>query len=162
MPSANPGDPKEILKSLKLIHLAMMAGVLIFMLVALVLVAYSGPFAKFEPAAGQTIFLGFLLMAAILVSLAFLLHSRKCKNIAGLSLNDKLQVYRNSLILKFAMLEGSLFLGITTYLMTGLATVATVSGMIFLLLLLSRPATGQVISDLALDAVEAEALEDPT
>lgn len=159
MNQINAPSAKEILRSLRTIHLAMMAGIVMFFLVSFVLVQTVGPFGQLEKAAGQTVFIGFLVMAALLVVLSYSLHNRKCQSVANLSLPEKLQVYRNSMILKFAMLEGSLFLGISTYLLVGITPVIAATAMILLLLLLNRPAVSNIADELSLNPDELSELE---
>lgn len=159
MTQINTPSAKEILRSLRIIHLAMMVGIIIFFLVSFVLVQTVGPFGKLEKLAGQTVFIGFLVMAALLVVLSYSLHNRKCQSVANLSLSEKLQVYRNSMILKFAMLEGSVFLGISTYLLVGITSVIAATAMILLLLLLNRPAVNHIADELRLNSDELSELE---
>ena len=151
---------KEIIASLKIIHLTMMVGVAIFYIISFFLVKQLGPFGKLEQAAGQTILIGFLLIAALLVILAYIVHSRKIKTISQLPIQEKLQVYRTSLILKLAMLEGSVFLGIATYLMIGLVSVFAATAIIMMLLLLNHPTADQLSTELGLNPPEISDLQD--
>lgn len=146
---------KEYMRSLHIIHGAMLVGQVMFIATVHWIIApkrvHEHDFA-FNLVGGTTLVLGFAL--AYLLPLR-IINDAKTKR----GLREKLEVYRSALLINWAILEGiCLFIGVC-YMMTG--EFAFVCAAIFTMVafVLNRPTLNKLICKLDLDKSEQRTLE---
>lgn len=76
-------------------------------------------------------------------------------------LKNKLEIYRSANIIKYAMLEGTAFFAIITYLLTGELLLLGFAVMMMLLFATYYPSKEKLIKELELNREEQAILEDP-
>ena len=107
------------LKSIKIIYAALIAGVLFFLIIAVVLIQLSGPFGG-----GDKSFEKLILSISLLVTIASILSGlyifkKRTLQIEELGLSEKIETYRSAMIVRAATMEGSGFLFIVFFLIQG-------------------------------------------
>ena len=142
---------REIVQSLRIIHLAIVFSSVLFLLISLVVVSIYGPLTKLEKADNQILLTVGILAGAILVSLAYYIHSQRLKKIIQAPLNIKLKSYRVSMLLKIAFMEAASLFVLVIYLLTSIGSMLAGSAIIIILLLLNRPGIELISNELNLN-----------
>ncbi len=156
-----PITSKEYFKGLKVVHFALMAGLVFFILVT-VLLLQAG---EFDMGDGEfTTLLGYVVLlfgagAIIASQVVFKARLKKIKMITGLP--EKLTEYRSALIVRYALLEAPAFFGIVAALLTGELLFLGLAAIIILLFLFISPSATKAGNDLEIDQKEKQTLADP-
>jgi len=156
-----PLTSKEYFRTLQIIHLALIAGLLFFGLLAVFLIN-SGEFIVELKELKKT----FFILVPVFVIGGYLggrILFKKSMETAGKkeSLPEKMADYRSALIVKYALLEGPSMLAIIAYLLTGDLSFIIIAAFIIAIFLTLRPNAGRAISDLNLNNYEIENIQDP-
>lgn len=142
-------SPKALLKSMKIMHLALITGLVMFTLVSVVVTQMG-----FEPELAA--YKDYALIGVAAFSLIIFMVSRIVfQKIVGridrnLSLTTRLIKYRTAIIIRFALYEGPAFLGIVTFMLTGDYLNLIITGLMIALLVSSRPGVENTASDLGI------------
>jgi hypothetical protein len=154
-----PGTPKEALRALRILFGALLAGVIMFSVIVLALNFMTEPVSPFQG------FENIILGGAIALSLVCFMLARKGYNkgtgIAKdslISLPDKLNQYRATLILYMALCEGPALFGIILFYLTGNYFMFIITAMMIAAMLAKAPARQRVVDDLGLDWQQQEQL----
>lgn len=150
-------DPKAIFKTIKIIHLALLAGQLLFFVVA---------FTQTPP---QKFALNFandplLLVVPFMAVGSFLLSNILFKQQIGSAANQttlagKLTRYQSASIIRFALIEGISLFSVVGFLKSGNLLFAVVFGLLILLFIANRPTKDKVETDLNLSYEEKMEME---
>lgn len=151
---------KSYFTSLKIIHFALTAGVVFFLLIAIAL-----QFTGFEPELKEmeTILLGITAFAAIAgIFTGNLLFRKRLEQLVELkSLKEKLTGYQSALIVKYAVVEGPVFFCVVAYLLTANILFPVIAVFLVFVLVLFAPRKDKLISDLNLSLTETNELNKP-
>lgn len=151
---------KSYFTSLKIIHFALTAGVVFFMLISFAL-----QFTGFEPELKEMemILLGITAFAAISgIFTGNLLFRKRLEQLAEQkNLKDKLAGYQSALIVKFALVEGTAFFSVVAYLLTANILFPVITVLLVFVLVLFAPGKDKLISDLHLSKPETDVLNNP-
>ena len=153
--------PKENLRGIRVLFTALVIGVVLFILMAVVIYELNGPFAP-EIKEYNRVFIG-IAIALALVCLVIASQGYKkgiiaARNLTG-PLNNKLNNYRSLLVRYLALCEGPALFGVIVFLMTGEFWVLVITAVMFMAMLSAAPTPKRVISDLNLDWKEQKELE---
>lgn len=151
---------REYFKALKIVHLALMSGIFFFVVIANVLILQG-----FDDVATdqiRTVFI-YLVPAAILVgalgsNTVFKARLQKC--IQEPSLKKKMEMYRSSLVLKLAFIEGPAFLTVIAFLMTGNYLYMLAIALLLFIFWTFRPTKEKAIMELELHHDQRRIVED--
>jgi thiosulfate reductase cytochrome b subunit len=150
----------EYLKALKVIHIGLTAGVVLFLLIAVVL-----QLTGFEPELKELemVLLGITGFAAVSgIFAGNLIFRKKLEQLADLkNLNEKLTGYQSALIVKYALVEGPAFFTIVAYLLTANILFPVITVFLVFVLFLSAPRKEKLISELNLSLTETNVLNKP-
>lgn len=140
--------PQSYLKVIYIIHLALLAGQVMFAIVAFIQVGKTQIDIKNsnDP---------FLFVVPILAIGGFIVSNLMFRQQLNSSINkdslkDKLMGYQTALIIRFALLEGPSLFGIVTYLITGNFLFLIISGLLVLYFISIRPTRVKIENDLNL------------
>jgi hypothetical protein len=150
----------EILRSLKIIHMAIVLSSASFLIVSFVIVSINGALMQLEKANVQILLTAGLLIAALLVTLAYSLHSKRNKLNTDSPFLSRLNNYRSSMIIKIALQESALMFLAVLYLLTSTISMLLGSVILVILLLLNRPGIQLTASELNLNDNEISQLQD--
>ncbi len=149
---------KSFFSSLKIIHFALTAGVVLFLLIAIAL-----QFKGFEPELKEMemILLGITVLAAISgIFTGNLLFRRRLEQLVEQkSLEKKLLGYQSALLLKYALVEGPAFFTIVAYHLTANILFPVITVLLVFTMVLFAPRKEKLISDLNLSNRESVILE---
>ena len=149
---------KSFFSSLKIIHFALTAGVVLFLLIAIAL-----QFKGFEPELKEMemILLGITVLAAISgIFTGNLLFRRRLEQLVEQkSLEKKLLGYQSALLLKYALVESTAFFTIVAYLLTLNIFFPVITVLLVFTMVLFAPRKEKLISDLNLSNRESVILE---
>ncbi len=152
---------KQYQKSSTIIHAALLMGQVFFASFVIFLNQTQGPLAEDEVL--RTTFM-------IMIPLFFLGTFSIGKIVAGnklklarkkAELKVKMEDYRSINIIRYAMLEGTAFFAIITFMLTGEMLLLAFAGMIMLLFAINFPSKEKLVRELELNRAEQAILEDP-
>lgn len=150
--------PKEYFKALKIVHFALIAGLIFFGLISFCLHQFGFESTSIEL---QNIFIYFIPMFVLVGYLVSnVLFKNRLNHCKGKSeLKEKLNDYRSALIIRWAFLEGPAFLAIVAHLLTGYITYLAWAGIIIFYLIAIMPTISKTVTDLELDYEEEHSLK---
>ena len=142
-----PQSPQSTFKTITIVHMALLAGLILFGLVVLVIQPEKGIIIN-----DSNVFFYIvpgLALAAIFVSITVF---KKQVNTAlnKPTVKEKITFYCSALIQRFAFLQGSSLLGIVVYLQTGNLFYLLMSGIIIIYFISIRPTKDRMLTDLNL------------
>ena len=150
----------EYLKALKVIHIGLTAGVVLFLIIAVVL-----QLTGFEPELKELemILLGVTAVAAFSgIFAGNMIFRKRLEQLIELkNLNEKLTGYQSALIVKYALIEGPAFFTVVAYLLTTNVLFPVIAVFLVVVMVLSAPRKDKLITDLNLSMKETSILENP-
>lgn len=154
------GSPKNNLKAIRILCLALMIGVFLFAMISLIVNQFNGPFLETTRQYKDI----FLSISGILGCICIFIAIKKYqKNIIvsqnAVSLNDKLNNYRTTLVVYMALCEGPALFSIVVFLLIGNLISLVFTAILFGMMLLKFPAAKRMISELQLNWQEQQELE---
>ncbi len=151
---------KDFFKSVQIIHLALITGVII-----LGIFAYSFHYIGIEMEGGKELNFAliyvvpvFAIAGIIASNLVFKQKLKEC--IAQPNLKDKLNCYRSALIIKFALIEGSSFFALVAFLLTGDLLYLGFAAILVVVFITYTPSKEKSIVDLELNPTEKQIIFD--
>jgi hypothetical protein len=154
---------KEYLKSLQILHKALLAGVILFSFVTIFLINKTG----FAPKVNESFkTIGFVLvpLAAVigLISSTFIFKKQVDKILLNTSMKlvNKLELYRAASIARWAFLEAPMLLATIFLFLTGSYYFIAVSFIILIFYIMYTPSVAQISNHLQLSSNEQMILED--
>lgn len=156
-----PQTSKEFFKLTALIHLGLVIGVVLFGLVVyFFIIDFQHPDTQSEAAKLLVYLVPGLVIAGILAS--NIIYRIKLNMIKGSEdLKTKMMGYRESLIIRYALLEGPALFALTAIFITNNVNFMVYAGLMVALMILKRPTLRTAIMDLELDQQETAILKDP-
>lgn len=149
-------------RSLQILHLALIAGQVIFLLITLLLVTTSGPLSTF-PEETRRLFTGIaagLALAGLAGSwLLFKSRLRSLQNKA--TLQEKCNGYRAALLIRYALLEAPALFTLVVFLLTGDYIFMGIALLLVIACAFARPAPAAMVEHLQLPYEEKIQVEDP-
>jgi hypothetical protein len=155
METPAPSRAKEALRSISVFFYAMAGGMLMFTIIVFALNLLEKP--ALEDESLTNIFLVVVLFfAAISLTVAARMYPKRiaAAHVAGLSLMDKLNIYRAALIFYLALCEGAGLFAIIVYFLTGNKLLLIVVAVVLLTMLLKRPEKSKIFNELQLSSQE--------
>ena len=150
----------EYLKALKVIHIGLTTGVVIFLIIAgvLQLTGFEHELKELE-----MILLGVTAFAAISgIFAGNMIFRKRLEQLIELkNLNEKLTGYQSALIVKYALIEGPAFFTVVAYLLTANVLFPVIAVFLVVVMVLSAPRKDKLITDLNLSMKETSILENP-
>lgn len=152
---------KEYFKALKIVHFALLAGMVVFALIS-VFLNLTGTFSN-ENEFFKEFFIYiiplFVLVGIVVSNVMFKkgLKQAKDKN----NLLEKMNFYRSALITRYAPLEGSAMFAIIAYLLSGDLIILGLAIIVIFIFLFIRPTAEKAGNDLELDYTEKQILNGP-
>lgn len=145
----------SFLKTMRIIFFALLAGQIIFIVVAFFMVKNNPPQSQSDDlfniivpvAVGSGLFMSSLLFKQMLA---------KIKN--DDSFEKKLEAYRSALIIRYALLEGPSIFSTGVYLLSGNIIFLAFSGVMILAFLMNMPSRNKATLDLNLSSIETDKL----
>ncbi|MEM6768358.1 MAG: hypothetical protein AAF655_25695 [Bacteroidota bacterium] len=149
---------KEYLNYLQLIHAALIIGQLLFAGVAIFLISQGGPLSEdltdiFQLLAPILVLGG--IAGSIFLPKTLLASAKESSDLSG-----KLQTYRSTSIIKFAILEAPSLVSLVAFLLTGNSFFLGLAAIIVAVFFMNRPTTSTIINELELNQEEARIIED--
>lgn len=146
----NPQSPATFIRNLKIIHLALFSGLLIFAAISF----YTRNKVASALTREQLEILTYISLIFMLVEipLGYLLNSKKLKSIANIAdLKSKLAAYQASHIIKIALFEGAGFLSSIVLLLGGQNMILAQIAIVLLFILLNTPSVLRLTNELNLN-----------
>ncbi|SDT54711.1 hypothetical protein SAMN05216490_3982 [Mucilaginibacter mallensis] len=144
-----PQTPKTFLRTITIIHLALLVGQVIFSV--LVFTITKSTFIDLTNTKDPFLFVAPILAVACFIASNFMYKLRLSEAINKPTLKGKLMGYQAALIIRCALLEGPSLFGIVTYMVTRNFLFLLISGLIILYFITIRPTKDKIANDLNLD-----------
>ena len=146
---------KDALRAIRVFFYAMIGGMLMFTVIVVVLNFLESP-ALLDQSLIRIFFIAVLAIAAISIFAATRLYKKRIKDglSPGLTLMDKLTIYRSALILYLALCEGAGLFAVIVYFITGYKLLLIVIAVVLLAMLGKRPEKSKIFNELQLSSEE--------
>src|SRR5687767_7387009 len=133
----------------------MIGGLLIFSIIVFTL-NYLVGHGLVDPSMVRIFFIAVLVIATMSIFMAPRLYKKQITDALspGLSLMDKLNIYRSALILYLALCEGAGLFAVIVYFLTGYKLLLIVIAIVALAMLLKRPEKSKIFNELQLSSAE--------
>ncbi len=142
-------------KSIKIVHLALVIGVVFFTLIS-VFLQFNG-FGTVGHELTNILLIVVPIIALVGVFASAFLFKKKLNGINGRSnLKEKMEDYRSALIVKLALIEGPSFFTIIAFLLTGNYIFLGIAVMLIIVFLIYKPSQTKFINDLELTNKELD------
>jgi ABC-type multidrug transport system permease subunit len=150
-----PANPKELVKAIRIFWIALITGPILFAGITTLINKLQ------QPAVNDKRVENIFLIVAGSMALVCLLFSRmqyrkkiSTANQFGLTLMQKLSIYRDALIKYLAICEGAALFGIICFFLTANYFFLAISGIMIAAMLLKRPEKQRIFNELQLDSKE--------
>jgi hypothetical protein len=155
METPAPSRAKEALRSIGVFFYAMVGGMLIFAILVFALNLLENP-SLIDKSLIRIFLIVVLFIAAISLTVATRIYAKRitAAHVIGLSLIDKLNIYRASLVLYLALCEGAGLFAVIIYFLTGEKLLLVVIAIVLLAMLLKRPEKSKIFNELQLSSQE--------
>jgi len=151
-------QPASIIKNLKVAHAAIVIGCVIFPFIAYYLSSIETGLLSHDKVVALTFFYLSLFLVA-LIPLAYYLFKKNIEKIAtGISLPEKLFLYRKYYIIKIVMIEAVCFLNIFFFLLTNIKFILYIAVMAIIVLAVNYPNKTTIAGELKLNKEEVDQL----
>lgn len=137
---------QQLYRSIKVLPLALMVGLVLMTSVILYLNQDAIPNESIE----EFFVIGIALLAAISAVLGSYLFRKKINETVGKPIVDKVVLYRQATILRFALLEGPALIALVLFHISGNYLFMVITGAMFLFMLLNRPTDDMIAQHLNL------------
>jgi hypothetical protein len=146
-----------MLKSLKMIHAALIGSCVLYILAGIYFVKHNFDVKDNAAVHDQKLMFISIVMLLALIPLAYYISKKMVERIPkDLNLNDKLVKYRQSFIIKLALIEFACLLNITFYIISGNIYILYQVIIIIIALILSSPNKTAIVDELNLTKEEIE------
>ena len=152
---------KEYFRSLRIIYFAVIAGQVIFGMVAVFINQEVQLNSALDQIRDVLIYIVPLIAIGGILGSNLVFKSRLKLLKSRVSLIEKTADYRAALIVRYALLEGPSFFALVIYFLTGDVLFLGVAGLIIVVFLAIRPTIERVASDLDLNLNDKQAINDP-
>lgn len=163
IPAENPpSDPKQGLKAIQILFIALVTGLVIFHIIVIAWLLISGPTIKqADPVFDKGALAFAFIVAAIALYAAFNQYKKRILEIKNSdnSLDDKLNQYRSILILYLALCEGPGLLAVILLFLTGNYLLLIASTAMILGMFAKAPLLKRIVNDLGLDWNQQQELQ---
>jgi hypothetical protein len=156
------GDWKKSIMALRIISFAMIVGLVVFSGLSILVNQFSGPFLKGDILNQRQLFLGVALGLGLAgITAARILFNKALTKIkdSGKILEDKLNQYRQALILYMALCEMPGIISIIIFFLTGHHLLFIIVGMMIVTMMEKMPTVNRITNDLGLDWQEEQQIE---
>jgi hypothetical protein len=154
----NSPSPAGILKTLKIIHLAMFSSIAIFSGICIYLRNKLG--LALDRQTIEILYYVSLISVLIFIPMGYWLHGKKIKSlINNPDLLSKLTIYQTSHITKIALFETSGFLSLIVLIMGGNNYILLQIGIVLVIMLLNTPSVYKLTTELNLSPIESDLLK---
>lgn len=144
-------SPKQFFKSVKIIHFAMMTGILFFGIIAFILNYSCGQFIENKELENVLLLVVVVFLLAEVIGSNFIFKYQLKECYKQTALKDKLLCYRSALIVRIAMIEGVSFFVIIAYVLTGNFLFLVFLVLLLFIFLLFMPTLEKTRTDLKLN-----------
>ena len=153
----NSQSPATILRTLKMIHVAMLGSIVIFSMISLYI--RNELEITLEPSTLAMLYYISLISILLFIPLGYWLHNRKIQNLADdPDLLSRLIIYQSSHITKTALFETSGFLSLVVLIMGGNNSILIQVGIVLVIMLLNIPSVHKLTTELNLSPDESDLL----
>jgi hypothetical protein len=153
--TSSPTKAKDALRAISVFFYAMIGGLLIFSIIVFTL-NYLVGHGLLDPSMIRIFFIAVLVIATMSIFMAPRLYKKRITDALspGLSLMDKLNIYRSALILYLALCEGAGLFAVIVYFLTGYKPLLIVIAVVLLAMLQKRPEKSKIFNELQLSSQE--------
>ena len=155
METTTPTKAKDALRSISIFFYTMIGGLLMFAIIVFALNYLLGH-GLLDQSMVRMFFIAVLAIAAMSIFMAPRLYKKRITDTLspGLTLMDKLDIYRSALILYLALSEGAGLFAVIVYFLTGYKLLLIVIAVVLLAMLQKRPEKSKIFNELQLSSQE--------
>jgi len=152
---------KTFFKNLNRIHIAMLAGQVLFLIIASYLeLSQTGPQSNIQEGADIYFMIVSLLTVSGILGSKIIYESLTKKAQKKEGIMEKMQAYQSAVIVRLAILQGAIIFSIVAFLLTSKMLVLAFAAVLLLFFIGSKPAKQKAIVDLKLNREDQKLVED--
>ena len=152
---------REYFRSLKIVFFALISGLLFFAVIAVILVQMGGFASGLKGMENIFLIIALIFVVSGVAGSILLFRNRLAALRDQTGLPEKMAGYRSALIVKYALLEGPVFLCLIFFLVTGKYELLGLAILVILFFFTMMPTIPKAISDLGLNYEERKAVQNP-
>ena len=141
---------KDIIKTIKLIYTGVIIGPVVLLVIAVYFIQTFGSFLN-DSSLNQVLIIFSFVITSGAIFWGFYRFKKQMINIENKNINGKIETYRSAMIIRAASLEGSCFLFIVFYFLSGQVIILTAAVIILSVLLAYFPANYRLSKELKID-----------
>jgi ascorbate-specific PTS system EIIC-type component UlaA len=148
------------IKALRIVYIALMLGVVVFLLIAFAFTLRIGSLGINDPVFEQVLLVVSTIMALVSIPSGIIIFKKRTENIQNLNLPEKLSIFRSAMVLRAATMEGAGFFFIICVINTG-SKVSMIEAIVVLaIMLLYFPTNTRLASEMKHDLEEIESISE--
>jgi hypothetical protein len=148
------------LQQIRMIHFAVMAGVILFLAVSLYLTMSGYLQPEYEDDFSNVLFLLTAAMTVVILPFAYLLFNRKVRSMdKNRELPGLMMDYKSVFMVKMGLIETPVFFSIVVLLLTGNQWLLVQIVAVLIVMVINRPSAEKIVHELGLDRSEIEAIQ---
>lgn len=137
------------IKAIQVVYIALMAGLISFLIIAVALTQMSGPFIGGDESFMNTMLIVLIAMTAVTIPTGIVLFKKRMKEVSKMTeLGEKIMNYRAALVVRAALFEGAGFFAVVCTLMFGHYIFIVTAVAIFLLFVMFFPTKTRIAKDM--------------
>lgn len=144
------------IKAIRIVYIALMLGVAIFLLIAFALTLKTGSLGINDPFFEQVLLIISTLMALVSIPAGIIIFKKRTENIQNLNLAEKLNTFRSAMILRAATMEGAGFFFVVCVVLTGSKISMIEAVVVLAVMLLYFPTNTRLAREMKHDLEEIE------
>lgn len=156
MTSIQPSD----IKSLRIVYIALMLGVTLFLLVAITLTLKSDPIGGPDPIFDQVLWIVSTLMAFVSIPSGIFIFKKRTENIQNMNFEEKLITFRSAMIVRAATMEGVGFFFVVCVILTGSKISMVETLVVLAVMFLYFPTNARLADEMKHDLQEIERISE--
>jgi len=155
METPAPSRARDALKAINVFFYTMVGGMVIFAILIIALNFLEKP-ALNDESLSLVFLIVVLLIAMMSIAAATRMYAKRITgaHVLGLTLMDKLNIYRAALVLYLALCEGAGLFAVIVYFLTGNKVLLVVVSAVIIAMLLKRPEKSKIFNELQLSSQE--------
>jgi hypothetical protein len=155
---ANPQSSD--LRAIRIVYIALLLGVAIFLLIAFVLTLKIRSFGINDPFFEQVLLIVSTLMAIVSIPSGMIIFKNQTANIQDVNLAEKISVFRSAMIVRAATMEGPGFFFVVCVVLTG-STISMIEALVVLaVMFLYFPTNTRLADEMKHDLQEIERISE--
>ncbi|MBK7028752.1 MAG: hypothetical protein IPH45_05910 [Bacteroidales bacterium] len=141
-------------KTLQILYIALISGIVFFIAASFFVVKTSG--AIIDDSQQQNTMQIIAVLSTLTIPIGLFLFKKKLLETNNKHIHEKMEIYRSAMILRAALMEGSAFFCIVSYMITGNIRMIILTALILAIMIFIFPTRPRIAGDLGISETDLE------